>query len=75
MPNNDDKKKQRGEVVRALSHISQLGVTMAACVLIGVFLGMFLDRLLGTGPWLLLVCSLLGMAAAFKTLFDIANKK
>ncbi|NLV86096.1 MAG: AtpZ/AtpI family protein [Clostridiales bacterium] len=48
---------------------------MAACVLIGVFLGRFLDNLLGTSPWLLLLFSLLGAGAAFKTLLDLGQKK
>jgi len=73
MPN--DKKKQRGGVLRALSFASQIGVTMAACVIIGVFLGRYLDNLLHTSPWLLLLFSLLGMAAAFRSIFSLAKKK
>jgi F0F1-type ATP synthase assembly protein I len=33
-----------------------------------------LDSLLGTAPWLLLVFSLLGAAAAFKSLIDMAKR-
>jgi len=72
MPKNDN--KQLREILRALSYLSQIGITIAVCVLIGVLFGRFLDNLLGTSPWLLLVFSLLGAAAAFKTLFDIAKK-
>jgi len=68
-------KEQRDKVFHALSFLSQAGITMAACVLIGVFLGRTLDRLLGTAPGLLLVFSLLGVGAAFKTLFNMAKKK
>jgi ATP synthase protein I len=63
------------ETLRALSVISQIGLMLAACVLVGVLLGRFLDNLLGTSPWLLIVFSLLGMAAAFKSIFDFANRK
>jgi ATP synthase protein I len=65
--------KNRG-FLRALSFFSQVGIIMAACVFVGVFLGRFLDGLLGTSPWLLLVFSFLGAAAAFKSLFDLASK-
>ncbi|MGI6169444.1 MAG: AtpZ/AtpI family protein [Christensenellales bacterium] len=61
--------------MQALSFFSQIGITMAACVLIGVFLGRFLDNLLGTTPYLLLLFSLFGVGAAFKALFDLAGKK
>ena len=72
---SSDGKEQRGELRRALTFFSQISVTIIACVVIGVLLGRFLDNLLGTSPWLLLVFSLLGAAAAFKSIFDIANKK
>jgi ATP synthase protein I len=72
MPKND--KQQRREIMRALSLLSHIGITIAVCILIGVLLGRFLDSVLGTSPWLLLVFSLLGTAAAFKSLLDIAKK-
>jgi ATP synthase protein I len=68
-------KGPHNQLLHALSFFSQVGITMAACVLIGVFLGKFLDGLLGTAPWLLLIFSLLGAAASFKALFDLAKRK
>jgi len=68
-------KKHRKDFMHALSFLSQVGVTMAACVCIGVLGGKLLDSLFGTAPWLLLVFSLLGAAAAFKALFDMAKRK
>lgn len=62
------------ETIRALSYFSQIGVTMASSVLVGVFLGKFLDGLLGTSPWLLLIFSLLGVGAAIKALFNMSKK-
>lgn len=62
------------DLVKALGLLSQVGITMAVCVLVGVFLGRFLDGLLGTSPWLLLLFSFLGVGAAFKSLFDLVAK-
>ena len=61
--------------IKALSLLSQIGISMAACIIIGVFLGMFLDSILGTSPWLLIIFSLFGVGAAFKALFDMVPKK
>lgn len=72
-PGKDDKQSNR-ELRRALSFFSQVGITMAACVFIGVFIGRFLDNLLATTPWLLLLFSFLGAAAAFKVLFDLGTR-
>lgn len=65
--------KQTGNLLRALSFLSQIGITMAACVFIGVWIGRFLDKLLGTMPWLLLLFALLGAGAALKVLFDLGK--
>jgi len=75
MNNKEQKNKQRKELLNAFSFFSQVGIMMASCVLVGVLLGKFLDDVLGTAPWLLLLFSLLGAAASFKSVFDLANKK
>lgn len=75
MQQNKDKQPKNSETLRALSQVSQIGVTMASSVFIGVLLGKFLDNLLGTSPWLLLIFSLLGAGAAIKALFNISKDK
>jgi len=70
-----EQKKPRGAVMRALSFLSQTGFAIAACLFIGVFLGRWLDRVLDTSPWLLLLCSLLGVAAAFTQIFALAKRQ
>jgi len=42
-----------------------IGTSFAASVLLGLGLGYWLDRRLGTGPWLLLLGSVLGLGAGF----------
>lgn len=67
-------KEDRKNIMRAVSYMSQIAITVAACVLIGVLLGHFLDNRLGTDPCLVLIFSLLGCLAGFKAMFDIAKK-
>ena len=67
-------KKYRGDLVKSLSILSQMGVMIVACVLVGVLLGRFLDGLFGTAPWLLIFCSITGVAAAFKSIFDFSKR-
>lgn len=73
---NKDKHPQpkSSQTYRALAYFSQIGVTIVAAVLVGVFLGKFLDSLLGTKPWLLLIFSLLGAGAAIRVLFNTDKK-
>ena len=70
-PKQKKEGNERREFAKALTFLSQIAITMAACVFIGVLLGNFLDRLLGTSPWLLLIFSLLGIGASFKALIDM----
>ncbi|MDR3239524.1 MAG: AtpZ/AtpI family protein [Clostridiales bacterium] len=65
------RKRERNEIGRALSLFTQLGLTMAFCVLIGVVLGKWLDDLLGAAPWCLFIFAVFGVAAAFKSMYGI----
>ena len=79
---NDNKSKQdkasdqnRRDIFRAFSVLSQLGITIIACIAVGITIGWFLDKWLHTSPWLLLTCSLFGVVAAFRSIFDFAKKQ
>ena len=65
-----DGSKIRNDLIKGLSQVSQIGISIFVCIAIGVFLGWFLDSFFGTSPWLLLVFSLFGVGAAFKFMFE-----
>lgn len=71
---NDENLKHISQMLRSLSGISQMGLSIAACVLVGVLLGRFLDRLFDTSPWLLIAFSICGAAAGFRSIFEMAKK-
>ena len=66
--------KHTSQLLRSLSMVSQMGMTIAACVLVGVLLGRFLDSIFDTSPWLLIALSLCGAAAGFRSIFELAKK-
>lgn len=57
-----------------LLRFSSVGLEMGIAVFIGWLLGSWLDKKLGTSPWLMLLCLLFGVGAAFKALIDAARK-
>ena len=67
--------KNDNQIWRALSLFTQLGLSMAACVFIGILIGKLLDGWLKTSPWLLIICAFIGAAAAFKVMYDIIIKE
>ena len=75
IPPNTANPGEKREILRALGLFGQIGTTMAACVLVGVLGGKYLDSLLGTAPWLLIVGAVIGAASAFKALYDLVIKE
>jgi ATP synthase protein I len=58
---------------RQIGGLSGVGLTLVVCTVLGLVGGYYLDRWLGTEPWLLLVGLLFGIAAGFVNLFRAAG--
>ena len=50
------------------------GLVLVFSIAIGYFFGSWLDRRFGTDPWLMLLFTLLGIAAGFIELYRIARQ-
>ena len=55
--------------VRQLGVLSSVGLTLVIATVLGFWGGHVLDGWLGTGPWLMLIGLLFGIAAGFLNLF------
>ena len=60
--------------LRKASLASSIGLVLAVSVFIGWWFGSWLDKKLGTSPWLMLVFTLLGVAAGFIEMVRIAQQ-
>lgn len=67
-------KKQTMRTLKEWAYFSSLGFSVALSIVIGLAIGVYLDRRWGTSPWLTLVFLLLGVAAGFKNI-GLAIKK
>ncbi|HZW36879.1 MAG: AtpZ/AtpI family protein [Deltaproteobacteria bacterium] len=65
-------KQDRKELFRELGRYSALGLEMAISVVIGLAIGYYLDKWLGTSPWLTVVWIALGFAAGVRSLYRAA---
>jgi ATP synthase protein I len=54
---------------RALGELTGIGMTLVVATVIGLAGGYYLDRWLGTSPWLTLIGFGFGVAAGFVNLF------
>ena len=59
---------------RSILNLMTVGTTLVACIVVGYLLGSFLDRKLGTSPWLVVAGVLLGTAAGFVGLFRMVSQ-
>ena len=59
--------------IRQVGVLSGVGLTLVISTVLGLWGGYALDRWLGTGPWLMLVGLLLGIASGFVNLFRAAG--
>jgi uncharacterized membrane protein YczE len=58
-----------------LTLITELGLVMASCILIGLGVGLYIDGKFNVAPLGLLVCLLLGIFAAFFNAYKLIMKK
>ena len=65
-------RQDRKAFFRELAKYSALGLEMALSVVIGMGIGYYLDRWLGTGPWLMVLWIGLGFAAGVRSLYRAA---
>ncbi len=59
----DQKPKQSGGILKAISVTTTIGAELAIMVTLGFFGGKALDQKLGTNPWLMVTGILLGVVA------------
>jgi ATP synthase protein I len=59
---------------KALGELSSIGLTLVIATVIGLAGGYFLDRWLGTEPWLMLIGLGFGIAAGFVNLFRSVSR-
>jgi len=59
---------------RSMANLMTVGTVLVACIVLGYFLGSYLDRRLGTSPWLVVAGVTLGTAAGFVGLFRAVSR-
>jgi ATP synthase protein I len=62
------------DTMTALALVTQLGVIMFACILVGLLGGRFLDEWLNTSPWLTIVLVLAGVGGGMVAVYRMVMK-
>jgi ATP synthase protein I len=67
----DDKR----QLFKTLSFLSSVGISMVAATLIGLAMGYYLDKWLGTAPWLTLAFLMLGIVSGFRNIYILTSRE
>jgi ATP synthase protein I len=59
---------------QTLSKASLVGIHLVSCTFIGLLMGYYLDKWMGTRPWLLVAFLIFGIAAGFKNMYEEIKK-
>ena len=62
------------KLIRMLGVLSTVGLVMVFATVIGLFVGLKLDKWLGTSPWFTALFVLFGIIAGFRNLFVYAKR-
>ncbi|NLV25230.1 MAG: AtpZ/AtpI family protein [Deltaproteobacteria bacterium] len=67
--------EERRQLVRSLGMISSIGVCMVVSTVIGLAMGYYLDKWLGTSPWLTLIFLVIGIISGFRNIYIMAERE
>jgi ATP synthase protein I len=67
--------EDKRELYKSLGFLSSVGISMVASTFIGLAMGYFLDKWLGTSPWLTLIFLGLGIISGFRNIFILTARE
>lgn len=67
-------KKDRKPVIDLIADVGTMGTHMVVSTFVGLAIGYYLDKWLGTKPVMLLIFLLVGIAAGFKNMYEQAQR-
>ncbi len=68
------KEEDKG-LLGTIAMLSTLGLTMVIATFIGLAIGLWLDKKLNTSPWLTIIFLLIGIAAGFNKVIQVAIRE
>jgi len=61
-------------VFKGLAMLASMGIAMVVSTFIGLGIGIYLDGVFGTKPWLTIIFLIFGIAAGFKNMFEMTRR-
>jgi ATP synthase protein I len=69
------KGEEKRGLLLTLGTLSTIGISVVIAIAIGVFVGLQLDKWLGTAPWFFFIFLFFGIVAGFRNIYIMAGKE
>ncbi len=67
--------EDKRQLIKALGFLSSVGISMVASTFIGLAMGYYLDKWLGTTPWLTLIFLVIGIISGFRNIYILTERE
>lgn len=67
--------EDKRQLIKSLGFLSSVGISMVASTLIGLGMGYYLDKWLGTSPWLTLIFLGFGIVSGFRNIYILTERE
>jgi len=67
--------EDKRQLIKSLGFLSSVGISMVAATFIGLAMGYYLDKWLGTSPWLTLIFLGFGIVSGFRNIYILTERE
>ncbi len=67
--------EDKRQLFKALGFLSSVGISMVAATFIGLAMGYYLDKWLGTSPWMTLIFLGFGIVSGFRNIYILTERE
>lgn len=67
--------EDKRQLIKSLGFLSSVGISIVASTLIGLAMGHYLDKWLGTTPWLTMVFLGFGIVSGFRNIYILTDRE
>ena len=67
--------EDRRQLIKSLGFLSSVGISLVASCLIGLVMGYYLDKWLGTTPWMTLIFLGFGIVSGFRNVYILTERE
>ena len=67
--------EEKRRLLRTLGTLSTVGISVVVAIAIGVFIGLKLDKWLGTAPWFFFIFLFFGIVAGFRNIYIMTGRE